>query len=76
MTINIIHNLINGNLTDAKEQAKKHSSWKIMSAAQEMGYSIVEAVAITGYLKGVMQFQEYCDCMNGSYKKNPKFLIH
>jgi hypothetical protein len=76
MTINIIHNLINGNLTDAKEQAKKYSSWKLMNAADELGYTIVESVAIAGYLKGAISFQDYCNCMEGSNKKNPCFLIH
>jgi hypothetical protein len=31
----IIVTLQNGNLTDAKERAKKYSSWKIMTAAEE-----------------------------------------
>lgn len=69
-----IRNLINGNLTDAKRQAKKYSSWKLMNTAQEMGYSIVEAVAIAGYLKGVLSYEKYCDCMNGTNKENPTFL--
>jgi hypothetical protein len=60
----IIETLINGNLTDAKQQAKKYSSWKIMSAAEEMGYDPVQYVAIAGYLKGVLDFQKYCDTMN------------
>ncbi len=69
-----IRNLINGNLTDAKRQAKKYSSWKLLNIAQEMGYSVAQAVAIAGYLKGVISFQDYCDCMNGTNKKNPSFL--
>jgi hypothetical protein len=60
----IIETLINGNLTDAKQQAKKYSSWKIMSAAEEMGYNPVQYVAITRYLKGMLDFQTYCDTMN------------
>jgi len=60
----IIETLINGNLTDAKQQAKKYSSWKIMSAAEEMGYEPTQYVAIAGYLKGVLDFQKYCDTMN------------
>ena len=76
MTINIIHNLINGNLKDAKEQAKKYSSWKLMNAADELGYNLVQSVAIAGYLKGVISFQNFCDCMDGTNKKNPSFLSH
>jgi hypothetical protein len=61
----IIENLINGNLTDAKEQAKRYSIWKIMTAAEEMGYTNpVQYVAIAGYLKGTIDFQKYCDTMN------------
>ena len=60
----IIETLINGNLKDAKDRAKKHSSWKIMTIAEEMGYSIEEYVAIAGYLKNAIDFQKYCDIMN------------
>jgi hypothetical protein len=60
----IIETLINGNLTDAKEQAKRYSVWKIMSAAEEMGYDPIQYVAIAGYLKGNIDFQKYCDIMN------------
>lgn len=64
MIINTIHNLINGNLTDAKKQAKKYSAWKIMTAAEEMGYKPSQYVAIAGYLKGAIDFQKFCDMMN------------
>ena len=62
--------LINGNLTDAKEKAKKHSSWKLMSAAEEMGYTNpVQYTAIAGYLKGAIDFQKYCDSMNNQAER-------
>jgi len=60
----IIETLINGNLTDAKEKAKKYSSWKLMTAAEEMGYEPSKYVAIAGFLKGAIDFQKYCDTMN------------
>ena len=60
----IIETLINGNLTEAKEKAKKYSSWKLMTAAEEMGYTIEQYVVIAGYLKGAIDFQKYCDIMN------------
>jgi hypothetical protein len=60
-----IENLINGNLTDAKELAKSFSCWKIMSAAEELGYtSPVQYTAMAGFLKGVIDFRKYCDTMN------------
>lgn len=55
--------LENGNLTEATELAKKFSSWKIMSEAENLGYNMVECVAIAAYLKGVITFQKYCDTM-------------
>lgn len=57
----IIETLINGNLTDANEQAKRYSSWKIMTAAEEMGYEPPQYVAIAGYLKGIIDYQKFCD---------------
>lgn len=62
-TMNAIENLINGNLTDAKRLAKKHSYWKLMTLAEHLGYPIHQCVAISGYLKGNLSFQVYCDTM-------------
>jgi hypothetical protein len=60
----LIESLINGNLTDAKDKATKFSYWKLMSAADEMGYNIVQQVAIAGYLKNRVDFQCFCDTMD------------
>jgi hypothetical protein len=59
----IIEMLINGNLTDAKEKAKKCSTWKLLTAAENLGYPIVLQVAIAGYLKGQINFQKLCNIM-------------
>jgi hypothetical protein len=60
----MLDNLINGNLTDAKNQAKKYSYWKIMSyMEQTAGYGLAQSVAIAGYLKGNLSFQTYADTM-------------
>lgn len=57
----VIYNLINGNLTDAKESAKNLDSKTIMRNAEDMGYSLKKALLMASYLKGVISFQEYCD---------------
>jgi len=59
-----ILNLENGNITDAKEMAKPYSCWKIMTEAEEMGYTNPsQYTAIAAFLKGVIDFQKYCDTM-------------
>jgi hypothetical protein len=63
LAIKIIESLINGNLTDAKNKAKKISIWKFLMAAEEMGYSVDKQVAIAGYLKDNITFGKYCDAM-------------
>jgi hypothetical protein len=57
----VIYNLINGNLTDAKEGAKNLDSKTIMRNAEDMGYPLKKALLMASYLKGVISFQEYCD---------------
>ena len=57
----IISNLINGNLTTAKQQAKRHSARKIREYLIGQGYSLKHAVAAADFLKGEATFQEYCD---------------
>jgi hypothetical protein len=60
--IQTINDLINGNLTDAKKRAKKHSSWKLMNIAELMGYTNpTHYVAMVGYLKDLIDFQKYCE---------------
>jgi hypothetical protein len=57
----IFDNLINGNLSDAKRQAKNKSMHKIYSMACEMGFEEKEALNMAAYLKGEINFQSYCD---------------
>jgi hypothetical protein len=59
----IIKSLLNGNLTDAKYKAQAISVWKLLSAAEELGYSVEQQVAIAGYLKNNISFGKYCDAM-------------
>lgn len=64
--MNIIENLINGNLTDAKRLARNHSAQSIINAAMGYGYNYNESLIMTSYLKGIISFQDYCDNMNNT----------
>ena len=57
----LIENLINGNLTDAKEQAKRYALFAIASAAMSYGMTRNKAIMAAAYLKGRATFQAYCD---------------
>lgn len=57
----LIENYINGNLTEAKRQAKRHGHKAIREALKDMGYGVLSQVAIADYLKGLGSFQEACD---------------
>lgn len=57
----IIDDLVNGNLTDAKEQAKNLSRPKIKQFCLDFGWSENKAEAAANYLKGKITFQTYCD---------------
>ena len=57
----LIENLVNGNLTDAKEQAKRYALFAIASAAMSYGMTRNKAVMAAAYLKGRATFQAYCD---------------
>lgn len=59
----LIENLINGNLTDAKEQAKRRDFWDIARAAQSYFPTRNKAVMAAAYLKGRVTFQAYCDAV-------------
>lgn len=60
----IIENLINGNITDAKEAAQKVRRNEIaVSAVEDFGYKASKALVIALFLKGEIEFQEYCDVM-------------
>ena len=59
----LLENLLNGNLKDAKEQAKRFGLFKIAGAAMELGYSRNKAIMAAAYLKGCATFQAYCDAV-------------
>lgn len=59
----LIESLINGNLTDAKEQAQRYGFWDIARAAQTYFGSRNKAVMAAAYLKGRATFQAYCDAV-------------
>lgn len=58
---NMIENLINGNLKDAKEHAKRKSGVDIFKHLRSEGWSEAKAYAAASYLKTGKGFQAYCD---------------
>ena len=62
----ILENLINGNITDAKKAAKRVSEKKITDwAIGNLGYDCQEGRVTALFLKGKMDYQNYCDGMAG-----------
>jgi hypothetical protein len=62
---NIIHNLINGNISAAKQSAKRYSSRKIFRHAYiSMGFPIKQALVMANYLKGKVSWETYCAVQN------------
>jgi hypothetical protein len=59
----LIENLINGNLTDAKERAKRYGFWDIARAAQTHFGSRNKAIMAAAYLKGRATFRAFCDAV-------------
>jgi len=57
----MIENLINGNLTDARRQAKRKSKAAIAAYLFSIGWSVRRSAAASCYLKGEITFQQYCD---------------
>lgn len=58
----VLENLENGNLTDAKRGAKKFTSFRIsMYARQILCWPFDRSVKAAAYLKGQASFQTYCD---------------
>ena len=58
----MIENYVNGNLRDARRQAKRHSHRDIRDALQAMlGYSERMAALTADWLKTGFGFQEACD---------------
>lgn len=57
-----IKNLLNGNLADAKREAKRHSlAALVRGARQEFSMGSIEANAAAGYLKGKVSWEQYCE---------------
>lgn len=56
-----VRNLINGNVTAAKNLTLTRSSQQIYAEAINEGCSIKEANATANYLKGRIDWQTYCD---------------
>jgi hypothetical protein len=59
----MIDNLINGNIKDAKRQAKRFKFEKITAYLLDLDYSTASAYATAGFLKGLAGFQVYCDTL-------------
>jgi hypothetical protein len=57
----LIQNYINGNLTTARQQAKRFTHRAIREALQLCGYSLNKATLTADYLKTGKGFQEACD---------------
>lgn len=63
--------LINGNVSDAKARAKRHSWQAIDKAArEECGLSSVHAAATAGYLKGRITWDAYCIATDTTQRSN------
>ena len=62
----IIENLINGNLTQAKEEAFPISNHNLINSAMGMGYNYNESLLMACFLKGIISFQDYCDNLNNT----------
>lgn len=58
---NAIHNLINGNLSDAKIAAQDIEGEIIARNAEDIGFDRYQALLIASYLKGAISYQNYCD---------------
>jgi hypothetical protein len=58
----LANNLVNGNLSDARNQAKRFNYMKIIDFLQEyLGYSADKAHKAACYLKSGNNYQAYCD---------------
>lgn len=66
LALEVIDNLINGNLTEAKEMAVKLNAQDIIHARMGQGYNYNEALIMASYLKGLISFQDYCDNLNNT----------
>lgn len=62
-TETLVENMINGNLSDAKTQAKRLPHWRIRDAFIKAGYSDHKATLTADWLKGRDCWQEACDAV-------------
>ncbi len=60
----VIENYENGNLSDARHGAKRHSEMRIFSALRNQGKRITHAGAIAGYLKGTWTYRQHCEVLH------------
>jgi hypothetical protein len=61
-----IDNLINGNLTEAKEIAVNLNASDIIHARMGQGYNYNESLLLACYLKGFISFRDYCNNSNNT----------
>jgi hypothetical protein len=57
----MIENLINGNIKEAKAQARRFSSFKIYSHLNAKGWTNTKAIATASFLKNHISWKEYCE---------------
>lgn len=57
----LIDNLINGNNTLAKRQARRFTNWQIREALLEHGWRLKRSILAADWLKGRDCWQAYCD---------------
>jgi hypothetical protein len=62
----IIETLLNGNLTDAKENATFYSTQTLTNEAMGIGYNYNDALIIASFLTGQICFQDYADNFNNT----------
>jgi hypothetical protein len=58
--MNIIENLINGNISIAKMKAKNRSFMWLISQGESLGFSPLERWNHAAFLKGMIDWEEYC----------------
>ena len=56
----LIENFRNGNLKDAKRQARRVKIWDLREALVDYGYSERKAVVVSDYLKGRDNWAAVC----------------
>lgn len=61
-----IENLVNGNITEAKEIAVNLNASDIIHVQMGKGYNYNEALLLASFLKGIITFQDYCDNVNNT----------